>query len=131
MRFVIAVSILAVVTSQSMAAEKSRYIPPKQQWVEITKPVIGCFLTNIGGPLINSPEVFQGIETGMIFENKKITCSLMNVGEHYILETPVDKYTSLLSVICEHCAPSAYVVYTKAKTGFYKPIPAPETPIPN
>lgn len=50
---------------------------------------------------------------------------MMGVGEKYIYDKPVLGYTTLISVVCEHCAPYAYSVYTKAKGNFYKNIPTP------
>ena len=131
MRFIIAFSVFAFGIGHSMAVEKPKYNPPKEQWVQITRPVIGCFNSLLGGDLHDSPELIQGLETENTFENKNVTCSLMSVGEHYILDAPVDGYSALVSVVCEHCAPSAYVVYTKAKAGFYKLIPAPVKPTEN
>ena len=123
MRFIIAVSVFAFGISQSMAVEKPKDTPPKEQWIEITKPVIGCFV--YGSDIEYSPKLIPAIESEKVISEKRVECSMMQIGEKYIYDKPVLGYTTLISVICEHCSPYAYSVYTKAKSNFYKNIATP------
>jgi len=123
MRFIIAFSVFAFGIGHSMAVEKPKDTPPKEQWIEITNSVIGCF--SIGSDLVNTPKLIPAIESEKIISEKRFECSMMQIGDKYIYDKPVLGYTTLISVICEHCSPYAYPVYTKAKSNFYKNIATP------
>ena len=127
MRLLLAIAII-VATSNVVAAEKPKDNPPKEQWIEITKPVIGCFM--FGSDIEYSPKLIPAIESGEIIGETgtdiwRVECSMMRIGDKYIYDKPVLGYTTFISVICEHCSPYAYPVYTKAKGNFYKNIPTP------
>ena len=126
MRYIILWAAIALATCPALASEIPKYTPPKDQWVEITKPVIGCFSPFLGfiTPL-DTPELDQALNLKTVYQSKFVECVTMEIGERYLSDKPVSGYTTLVSVVCEHCAPSAYPIYTTEKTGFYKRIANP------
>ena len=124
MRYIILWAAIALATCPALASEAPKHTPPKEQWVEITKPVMGC--ATFGGNLDDNPELIPAIESEKIVDEKGIKCSPMQIGEKYLLDSPAHGYTTLITFVCPHCAPYAYPVYTKAKGEFYKNISQPE-----
>ena len=125
MRLLLAIAII-VATSNVVAAEKPKDTPPKEQWIEITKPIMGCssewFATV--NPLI-TPLMVQALDSKAAYRAGWFDCAPITIGEKFILDKPTAGYTTLISVVCGHCAPQRYPSYTTEKTGFYKLIPAP------
>ena len=128
MRFIIAFSVFAFGISHSMAVEKPQYNHPKEQWVVLTRPIIGCdAIENIDWSEKAVPKLSSALEAGKPIQKWTTSCYLLNDGEKYLLEPPTNGFTTLLSVCGPHCTMNINM-YTKAKGTFYKNIPAPVSP---
>ena len=127
MRFIVALSALVLAASHSMAVEKPQYNHLKEQWVVITRPIIGCdSIEDIDWSAKVAPILHSDAEAAKPVRKWTTSCYVIKSGSQYFLDKPKNSYTVLVSLVCPHCAPYAEPTYTKANGKFYEKIPEPE-----